>query len=1186
VAQSFADDTMLALLHTTAVWLQRTLGWSNSRQSWLERGAGIVWLTLVALALRFGTRLGTGQRLLLIALFLLSLVALLRRGWVKLLGPVFFYDAVRSVRRGRYFLVRGVYTGLILGLLCWTYFVWRLRSTDGAIPVADLATFAESFFYVFLGVQTLAVLLLTPAYVAGAIAEEKEKHTLDYLLATDLHNREIVLGKLVSRLGNLALLVLAGLPILSLMEILGGVEPTLVIGAFAVSGVTMVTLAALSLLCSVHARRARDAILATYVLAFAYPVLMGGFLALVHFGEMQSTVLVPTGVMPWLTTTTPQDPRPENPLADPIEEPFAQAEPIEEPFTLGDLAERLNDASLPMFCVRLIKELERGSTVAEELPRLLRTYAAVNLTIAALCITWAVVVLRRVALRQRHRASVPLRGVAVVRRPPVGAWPFLWKEAIAESGFRASLARRAITYFTFIAVAVPTGALLLDFFVFGEIGARELTNAWVQMLVVGVPMLSLLAVAVRASAAVAGERDRQTLDPLLTIPVSSDAVLFNKWLGCLLGLRWTVLAVIAALAACIAMGEISLDALPRLLVVWPIYAGLIAMVGIAYSIACRTTLRATLATLLTTVGLVCGHWALWLVYVPFLLTSAQPTDAAENLLHLHVGLTPPCVLVGIVRSSSEVLGEGLAPLPFTLLGLALWCAMTLAAWFIASRQFRVLANRVVQQPPGPPPAEEDAVMVLNSLMRRGQRRRRIAVAIGVLVPVVAIVGAYVYANYESDRQLRAALAEIDAQEPGWRLAELESARKVLPIEENSAEQVRKVRRLMPRMWPAPAGPPVPAPAPPGPPNIVDRLPAISAEKPLSVEEEEELRCVLESVFQARDEALKLADMPDGRYPLVWASVVFWTTLNDQQESRLVAHLLRAESAYRAHTGDADGAVRAARAALNVARAIGDEPLLISQYIRMGERRVAIEALERALAQGEPSEVELARMQAALEAEEREPLLIRGYRSERAFYHESMEELRSGKLKPSQIWAGGTAQDLAAMAAGRTAHPWGLRHLSRLVALEGRPVHEQFAEVEAIDRETTKAPWIYQQMTGLLGTSARIFQRSQAWMRSAIVAVAAERFRRQSGRWPNSPAELVPTFLSAVPLDPSDGQPLRWNRKDDGIVIYSIGPDGQDHSGKLMSRSQSNNAGSDFDAGFDVGVRLWDVSKRRQKSSAP
>ena len=33
--------------------------------------------------------------------------------------------------------------------------------------------------------------MLTPAYVAGAISEEKDRKTLEFLLATDLRNREI-----------------------------------------------------------------------------------------------------------------------------------------------------------------------------------------------------------------------------------------------------------------------------------------------------------------------------------------------------------------------------------------------------------------------------------------------------------------------------------------------------------------------------------------------------------------------------------------------------------------------------------------------------------------------------------------------------------------------------------------------------------------------------------------------------------------------------------------------------------------------------------------------------------------------------------------------------------------------------------------------------------------------------------
>src|SRR5438094_417338 len=89
---------------------------------------------------------------------------------------------------------------------------------------------------------TIGFLLATAAYTAGAISEEKEHRTLEYLLATDLRNREIVLGKLASRLANLALLVVAGLPVLSLLQFLGGVDPDLMLATFALTGLTMASL--------------------------------------------------------------------------------------------------------------------------------------------------------------------------------------------------------------------------------------------------------------------------------------------------------------------------------------------------------------------------------------------------------------------------------------------------------------------------------------------------------------------------------------------------------------------------------------------------------------------------------------------------------------------------------------------------------------------------------------------------------------------------------------------------------------------------------------------------------------------------------------------------------------------------------------------------------------------------------
>jgi hypothetical protein len=40
-------------------------------------------------------------------------------------------------------------------------------------------------------------------------------------------------------------------------------------------------------------------------------------------------------------------------------------------------------------------------------------------------------------------------------------------------------------------------------------------------------------------------------------------------------------------------------------------------------------------------------------------------------------------------------------------------------------------------------------------------------------------------------------------------------------------------------------------------------------------------------------------------------------------------------------------------------------------------------------------------------------------------------------------------------------------------------------------------------------------------------------------------------LDTVPLDPFDGQPLRYEKKAAGYALYSIGPDLRDDSGARM-----------------------------------
>ena len=99
-----------------------------------------------------------------------------------LFGPLLLYEVLRAARRRRHFLFRSLYGVSLLLLLHWCALASSPVGRGGSARA--LSVLGESFFYTFMWVQLLAVALLTPAYTAGAIAEEKARKTLEFLQET------------------------------------------------------------------------------------------------------------------------------------------------------------------------------------------------------------------------------------------------------------------------------------------------------------------------------------------------------------------------------------------------------------------------------------------------------------------------------------------------------------------------------------------------------------------------------------------------------------------------------------------------------------------------------------------------------------------------------------------------------------------------------------------------------------------------------------------------------------------------------------------------------------------------------------------------------------------------------------------------------------------------------------------
>jgi hypothetical protein len=191
----------------------------------------------------------------------------------------------------------------------------------------------------------------------------------------------------------------------------------------------------------------------------------------------------------------------------------------------------------------------------------------------------------------------------------------------------------------------------------------------------------------------------------------------------------------------------------------------------------------------------------------------------------------------------------------------------------------------------------------------------------IFLPCIALLAAnFAYRHYRAVAGVQAAVAALDRDEPAWRLHEIEAARPVIPDDENSALVVSRVFAMLPPRWP--------------PTELSERL---ADQQPQARLDDEDAAWLSDELCQRQDALLaarKLADLPKGRHPITYKRDFISTLLPTQQNSRSLMTLLQFDVMLQAQDGDLKGALRSCPALLNTARSLGDEPLLISQLIRI------------------------------------------------------------------------------------------------------------------------------------------------------------------------------------------------------------------------------------------------------------
>jgi hypothetical protein len=264
----------------------------------------------------------------------------------------------------------------------------------------------------------------------------------------------------------------------------------------------------------------------------------------------------------------------------------------------------------------------------------------------------------------------------------------------------------------------------------------------------------------------------------------------------------------------------------------------------------------------------------------------------------------------------------------------------------------------------------------------------------------------------------------------------------------------------------------------------------------------------------------------------------------------------------------------------------DEPGMLVAFVRMSLFAHGLKAMKDALSRVELSPSQLMRLETPLHQRLAGDVITPAIEADLASSHEQLQTLDLVDV----LVQGRAMSRLIAQVQTRFAEAFGATEQQPLpprrtwadqlgmlwVAL--CPGHYELAATEQLDAIIAaydNLPTITGQESDV-SPSVAAFVRTETQLRAscstAVAALAVERYRMEHGAWPDSLEDVD----AVIPADPYSGQSLLYKRLNDGVVLYTVGANGEDDGG--MTRLDP---GGSYDAD-DWNFRLYDPAIRNSK----
>lgn len=458
-----------------------------------------------------------------------------------LLGPLAVPECRRSVARGWLILVRTL-AALVAGCVALgTFWNWWFgqKYDEGYSPFSALRV----GLLLLEGMALTIALVMSPAVLAGSLAGEKQRGTLGLLLTTAVSAREIVTGRLVGKLSQVAMMLLACLPLLVLLAVPAGLAPPTLAAMLGLPAAVTFGGGGVAIAASALARRGRDALFGVYLLVLL--CLLG-------------------------------------PLLD---------------WSLGIAVGGWFGALNPFFGMAdLVWNEEAGHAL-----RSIGLWGTIGLLGTAL----ASLRLRPACLSQLGGAARRRGRKWRVWVPPVRDNPMLWKELFIEQA--GTLGRFGLVLGLFLILLLAGGSTALAGLIGWELWVRADPEAadvyrlflgnWITGSAFLFGCLIQWAIGLRAAVAISSERELGTWDALLTSPLEGTEIVRGKLWGSLFALRWLFAATFWAWSLALACGAMSAGYYFFLLASSLVIGAFMAAIGVRTSLASATATKAMAVTI-------------------------------------------------------------------------------------------------------------------------------------------------------------------------------------------------------------------------------------------------------------------------------------------------------------------------------------------------------------------------------------------------------------------------------------------------------------------------------------------------------------------------------------------------------------------------------------------------------------